>query len=232
MIDTTYRKILESALLHWELTLSERQKQQLLDYLSLLHRWNQVYNISGHRQIEQMFKLHVLDSLSIIKPLQHHLTNFQPVNLSTRLKILDVGSGAGLPGIILAICFPMYDFVCVDAVAKKTAFLQQVKIQLQLSNTQIIHTRIENHHSTYQIITSRAFSSLQLFTQLTNHCIDERGCWFAMKGKFPASEIEELGTNLEVFHVEQLAIPDLNAERCLVWIKNRQNREKIQSLHV
>jgi 16S rRNA (guanine527-N7)-methyltransferase len=218
--ETITYNALDNALLHWKLLLTEHQKQQLLGYINLLHRWNQVYNISGHRQIEQMFQLHVLDSLSIVQPLKQYLLNRYPNNQDTKLKILDVGSGAGLPGIVLAICFPEYEFVCIDAVAKKIAFLQQVKIQLQLQNTQVIHTRVENHGAKYQIITSRAFSSLHFFTQITNHCISDKGCWFAMKGKYPVREIEQLDSKLEVFHVEQLDIPELDAERCLVWIRN------------
>jgi 16S rRNA (guanine527-N7)-methyltransferase len=184
-------------------------------YATLLQRWSKVYNISGHRQLDQIVRLHIIDSLSIVQPLQEFLENRSPCN------ILDVGSGAGLPGIVLAICFPEHHFVCIDAVAKKAAFLQQVKLQLPLLNLRVIHDRIENHQANYHIITSRAFSSLQSFVFLTRHCLDIDGSWFAMKGKYPVNEIDKLDSDVEVFHVKQLDIPDQDGERCLVWIRRR-----------
>ena len=212
------RPTLEKGIKELGLVLPDKSIDLLLEYLIFLHKWNQTYNITGHHRIEEMLSLHLLDSLAVVKPLQSLILQ-QFTDLHHNLRILDVGSGAGLPGIVLAICFPDYQFVCLDAVSKKTAFLQQVKARLQLLNVTIVHSRIEAHLARYQIICSRAFSSLKQFTDLTSHCLESQGCWLAMKAKLHSEELNELDENHAVFHVEQLDVPNINADRCLVYLR-------------
>lgn len=220
---TELMPLLDVALGKFNLNLTDRQKHQLLNYLDMLYAWNRVYNISGHTDKLKMFSHHLVDSLAVIKPLHDFCLSLPESNNRKPIRVLDVGSGAGLPGVVIAICFPLYQVVCLDAVAKKMAFVQQALIRLQLNNATAVHSRMEEHRSIYSIIVSRAFSSLQTFVSISDHCLDQDGCWMAMKGKEPMDEIRELDQTYKVFHVEQLIIPDSQNERCLVWIK-KQNR--------
>ena len=133
--------------------------------------------------------------------------------------MLDVGSGAGLPGAVIAIGCPEIRVECVDTVAKKAAFVRQVAVALKLPNLAGIHARVENLIARYDVITSRAFASLADFVTLSSGVLAEQGIWMAMKGKRPDDEIASLPVGVEVFHVEQLHIPSLDAERCIVWMK-------------
>jgi 16S rRNA (guanine527-N7)-methyltransferase len=133
--------------------------------------------------------------------------------------LLDVGSGAGLPGVIIAICCPGIEVHCVDTVAKKAAFIQQAAVSLQLPNLRAVHGRVEKLKRTYDIVSSRAFASLADFVTLSSTVVGERGLWLALKGKTPTAEIAELPSGIDVFHVEQLQVPGLGAERCIVWMK-------------
>ncbi|AVO33343.1 16S rRNA (guanine(527)-N(7))-methyltransferase RsmG [Ottowia oryzae] len=195
-------------------TLSDEQRGQLLDYLALLGKWNKVYNLTAVRDPAEMLTHHLLDSLSIIAPLRRH-TRGQPTRL------LDVGSGGGLPGVVIAICCPEIQVSCVDAVAKKAAFVQQVAVALRLPNLRGLHARVEAVQDKFDVITSRAFASLADFTQWSAPALAEGAVWLAMKGKRPDDEIAALPPGVEVFHVEQLQVPGLRAERCLLWLRPR-----------
>jgi len=191
---------------------TEGQLDQLLAYVDLLARWNKVYNLTAVREPAEMLTHHLLDSLAVIGPLRR-----QTVGRSTRL--LDVGSGGGLPGVVIAICCPEIEVCCVDAVAKKTAFIQQVAGTLGLPGLRSVHARVENLVERFDVVTSRAFATLADFTTWSVGALAEDGVWMAMKGRTPQEEIDALPATVEVFHVEQLTVPGLDAERCLVWMR-------------
>jgi 16S rRNA (guanine527-N7)-methyltransferase len=198
------------------LTLSDQQIAQLLDYQGLIHKWTQVYNLTAVRDPAEMLTHHLLDSLAVVAPLQTQLVQRRAVDAPTRL--LDVGSGAGLPGIVLAICCPELVVHCVDTVAKKAAFIQQVAASLKLTQLRGIHARVENLTERYDVVSSRAFASLVDFVNWSDKALAEQGVWMGMKGKYPADEVAALPIGVKVFHVEQLAVPGLDAERCIVWM--------------
>jgi 16S rRNA (guanine527-N7)-methyltransferase len=135
------------------------------------------------------------------------------------LRLLDVGSGAGLPGIVIAICCPEITVHCVDTVAKKAAFIRQVAVNLKSPNLHGIHARVEKLADTYDVVISRAFASLENFTQWSRQALATQGVWMAMKGKHPADEVVALPPSVQVFHVEQLYVPGLESERCIVWMR-------------
>jgi 16S rRNA (guanine527-N7)-methyltransferase len=196
------------------LSLSDRQVQMLLDYLALLAKWGRVYNLTARLEPAEMLTHHLLDSLAIVMPLRRRYPGGP-------LRVLDVGAGAGLPGVVLAICCPEWQVDCVDAVAKKAAFVQQVAVSLRLPNLRGRHARVEQLAETYSLVTSRAFASLADFSQWSAQALAEGGSWVAMKGKYPADEIAQLSPPVHVFHVEPVAVPGLDAERCLVWLQRR-----------
>ena len=199
------------------LVLGDVQVGQLLDYLALIQKWTKVYNLTAVRNPEEMLTHHLLDSLAVVAPLRLQVQALPTVDGEIRL--LDVGSGAGLPGVVIAICCPEFVVHCVDTVAKKAAFIQQVAVQLKLPNLRGIHTRVESLTDKYQAISSRAFASLVDFTNWSGAALAEQGVWMAMKGKHPGEEIAALPSGVEVFHVEPLVVPGLGAERCLVWMR-------------
>lgn len=195
------------------LRLSEPTLRTLQNYLDLLGRWNRVYNLTAVRDPAQMATHHLLDSLAIV-PLLERRAEGRP------LRILDVGSGGGLPGVVLAICHPDWQVTCVDAVGKKASFIQQVALELGLSHLRSAHARIEAlPAANADVVTSRAFASLVDFTRWTAHHLAEQGVWLAMKGKRPLDEERELGAVAEVFHVEPINVPGLSAERCAIWLR-------------
>ena len=194
------------------LVLSEEQAQSLLRYMDLLQQWGGVYNLTAVRDREDMLRTHLLDCLAVVKPLQAHIQNLP------NLCLLDVGAGAGLPGVALAICLPGLQVRCIDTVAKKAAFIQQAGLQLGLKNLKSIHGRVEKHTERYDVVTSRAFASLVDFVSWTKSCLAEQGVWMAMKGKLPQDELAALSL-VDVFHVEPLIVPGLDAERCLIWMR-------------
>jgi 16S rRNA (guanine527-N7)-methyltransferase len=194
------------------LELAESQIRQLLDYLDLIRKWGRVYNLTAVLEPAQMLTHHLLDSLAVVPPLRRQ-TGGQPLSL------LDVGSGAGLPGVVIAICCPEIRVDCVDTVAKKAAFIQQAAAALKLGNLRGLHARVESLKGPYQVVASRAFASLADFTSWSRAALEEEGIWMALKGKHPADEMAALPAEVEVFHVEQLAVPGLEAERCIVWMK-------------
>lgn len=191
--------------------LDETQQEQLLEYLSLLHKWNGVYNLTAIRDPEQMLIQHLLDSLTVV-----------PAFDSAR-QVLDVGAGAGLPGIVLAIARPDITVALIDTVQKKTAFLNQVKSELGLSNVTVHSGRVEQLPSTqkYDVITSRAFASLSDFVTWSGHLLAENGRFLAMKGTHPQEEIEKLPENWQVTGVKPLEVPELKAQRHLIVIERR-----------
>ena len=142
-------------------------------------------------------------------------------------RLLDVGSGAGLPGVVIAICFPGLSVTCVDTVAKKAAFIKQVALTLKLPNLTGLHARVEALGAPalhpFDVICSRAFASLADFTQCSSGALAPAGVWMAMKGKHPQDEIAALPGSVQVFHVEQLKVPALDAERCIVWMRAAQS---------
>ena len=201
------------------LALDTTQIQQLLAYQGLIAKWTKVYNLTAVRNPEDMLTHHLLDSLAIVAPLQAHIESmFEPGSKPT---LLDVGSGAGLPGVVLAICCRALQITCVDAVNKKAAFIRQVALALQLPNLHGLHARIESITSPFDIISARAFASLADFTAGSQAALAPGGVWLAMKGKYPSDEIADLPSTVEMFHVKQLEVPGLHAERWLLWLRRQ-----------
>lgn len=200
------------------LDLSPAQITQLLDYLALIQKWTRVYNLTAVRDPAEMLTHHLLDSLAVIRPLRQQLVRRQPVD-GQGFRLLDVGSGAGLPGVVIAICCPDIAVSCVDTVAKKATFIQQAAVTLKLSNLKGLHARVENLDDHYDVVSSRAFASLVDFTHWSRSALAPAGIWMAMKGKHPADEIAQLPASAAVFHVEQLTVPGLGAERCIAWLR-------------
>lgn len=199
-----------------QLDLGDVQVGQLLDYQDLIGKWTKVYNLTAVRDPAEMMTHHLLDSLAAVLPLRRHL---QKAGLGLGARLLDVGSGAGLPGVVIAICCPEVAVTCVDTVAKKAAFIKQAALALKLPNLSGLHARVETITTPFEVICSRAFASLVDFTHWSVGALAPQGAWMAMKGKHPADEIAALPAGVEVFHVEQLQVPGLDAERCIVWLR-------------
>ena len=197
------------------LALNEDQLARLLDFQSLLQKWNKVYNLTAVRDPGEMLTHHLLDSLAAVTPLKRHLAQ----QGGAGLRLLDVGSGGGLPGVVFAICCLDLDVSCVDTVAKKAAFIQQAAAALGLKNLHGIHARVETLVGPFDVVSCRAFAALQDFTAWSRAALAPQGVWLAMKGKRPDEEIAALPAGVELFHVEQLAVPGLDAERCICWLR-------------
>jgi 16S rRNA (guanine527-N7)-methyltransferase len=205
------------------LPLDGAQAAQLLAYLDMLQRWNRVYNLTALRDPAEMFSHHLVDCLAVVPALQRWCAGAGRADAG--LHLLDVGSGGGLPGVVLAALHPAWQVDCVDTVVKKVSFIRQVSAELRLPRLRGLHARVEALPAPaggYALITSRAFASLRDFTALTAHLLAEGGVWMAMKGKLPADEQAALPAEVEVFHVEQLQVPGLDAQRCLVWMRPRR----------
>lgn len=198
------------------LTLSDQQVGHLLDYMALIQKWNKVYNLTSVRDPAEMLTHHLLDSLAAVPPLQRHLAS---LGQGEARKLLDVGSGGGLPGVVFAICCPALSVSCVDTVAKKAAFVQQVAAELRLGNLRGVHARVENLSGPFDVVSCRAFASLPDFVNWSQAALGEGSVWLAMKAKHPADELAALPATVQVFHVEQLTVPGLDAERCIIWMK-------------
>lgn len=202
------------------LELSEAQITQLLDFLALLQKWNKVYNLTAVRDPQEMLTHHLLDSLAAVPPLRRHVAQRgQDSAARPGARLLDVGSGGGLPGVVFAICCPEVDVSCVDTVAKKAAFIQQAAGTLGLSNLHGIHARVETLAGPFDVVSCRAFAALADFTAWSRQALAPHGMWLAMKGKHPHDEIAALPADVSVFHVEQLTVPGLQAERCILWLR-------------
>lgn len=244
--ERTQRIRLEAAAETLGLALDDEVLDRLMAYLHLLRRWNGVYNLTALREADQMMSHHVLDCLATVPAVRRWAdarvapTAMPPPAADDAhqdqavhgLRILDVGSGGGLPGVVLAATEPAWQVSCVDTVAKKASFIRQVAAELHLPNLRGLHARVENLVSPeapagsrsrggFDLITSRAFASLFDFTRLTRHLLAPQGVWMAMKGRAPHDEQAALPGDVEVFHVEQLRVPGLDAHRCLVWMRAR-----------
>ena len=207
--------VLRAGLAELHLSLSDDQVRDLLYFQNLIGKWNKVYNLTAVREQAEMLTHHLLDSLAAVEPLQKYL---QGRGLSAA-NLLDVGSGAGLPGVVLAICFPTLAVTCVDTVGKKAAFIKHVSLALGLSNLTGLHARVETITQPFDVICSRAFASLSDFTGWSQAALAPGGVWMALKGKHPAEELSMLPPNVAMFHVEPLAVPGLAAERCIIWLQ-------------
>ena len=201
-----------------KLELTDFQVEALLDYRDLIGKWTKVYNLTAVRDPAEMMTHHLLDSLAAIGPLRLRLVN---AGLEQGSRLLDVGAGAGLPGVVIAICCPEVAVSCVDTVAKKVAFIKQAALALKLPNLTGLHARVENITESFDVICSRAFASLPDFSNWSAGALAEQGVWMAMKGKTPLAELAALPASIEVFHVEQLQVPGLDAERCIVWMRQK-----------
>jgi 16S rRNA (guanine527-N7)-methyltransferase len=186
-----------------DLHVDAHAQQLLMQYLTLLQKWNKVYNLTAVRDPNQMVTLHLLDSLSVL-----------PFVRGPR--VLDVGSGAGLPGIVLAICNPALQVTTIDTVQKKAIFMRQVKGELGLENLSVVHARVEEYQPEQlcEQIISRAFSDIALFLRLTKHLMAEGGEWLAMKGLVPTQELVSLHVKPKA--IQPLRVAGLDAERHLV----------------
>jgi len=201
--------VLEEGIVAMHLDVSPAQREKLMDYLALMFKWNSVYNLTSLRDPMQMVTHHLLDSLAAVPAFaQAH-------------NVLDVGSGGGLPGIVLAIVRPDMKVSMIDTVHKKTAFLTQVKAELGLSNVTVYTARVEQLQVSdkFDVITSRAFADLSDFVNWSSHLLADGGRYIALKGVAPKDEQERLPAEWQVTGVEPLQVPRLGAERHLVHIQ-------------
>jgi len=198
--------LLVEGLHRMSLNLSDQMLDQLMVYLNLIEKWNRVYNLTAIRERDEMIKLHFLDSLSILNHVEME-------------HVLDVGSGAGFPGIVLAITKPELKVTVMDSVNKKTTFMQQVKSELSLTNLNVVNARVEDYQPTilFDGVITRAFSSIQNMLLMTQHTLQKNGAWLAMKSKDVKEELEALDQNQ--FTLIPLEVPFINAERYLVKLK-------------
>jgi 16S rRNA (guanine527-N7)-methyltransferase len=201
--------VLKQGINSLKLDLGDYQVESLLDYLALLNKWNSVYNLTSVRDPMQMVTLHVLDSLAAVPA------------FAGAANVLDVGAGGGLPGMVLAISRPDMKVSMIDTVHKKTAFLNQVKAELGLSNVTVYTKRVEQLEvkTKFDVITSRAFADLSDFVNWSGHLLQEGGRFIALKGTAPAEERERLPEPWKVQKLEPLEVPGLDAERHLVFIQ-------------
>ena len=200
----TLAQDLAAGLAQMGLEVTPEQQAKLLDYLALLHKWNRVYNLTAIRQPEQMVSNHLLDSLAVLPYLWPE-------------RWLDVGCGAGLPGLVLAVMRPEWSFTLLDSNSKKTGFVQQAVIELGLNNVEVRCERVEHWRRTHKFdgIISRAFAEAADFVSLTRHLLAEGGRWAAMKGA-PEQELARLPEDVLVEKVITLQVPGLEAARSLV----------------
>lgn len=200
-----------------ELKLEDEQLELLKNYLSVVLKWNKVYNLTAIKDYEQAWGLHVLDSLAALHILE---SEFDTINASEPISVLDVGSGAGFPGMVWAIARPLWKIHCLDAVGKKTGFIRQAGGQIGLLNTHAVHARIEDYGKQHTVVVSRAFSSLDKFFSLAEKNLSEEGYWVALKSRRVVEELEELQGFVKknlLFHVKQYSVPTLGStQRSLV----------------
>ena len=214
--DAGLQTLLNEGIEQLGIAVTDAQRQKLLDYVALLGKWNAVYNLTAIRDPRQMLIQHILDSLAII-PFITRRTGPQSA--------LDVGSGGGLPGIVMAIVLPDWQVTLNDIVHKKTAFQSQAKLQLGLTNLSVVTGRVENLHpgvevpGLFDVIVSRAFAELSDFVTLARHLVAANGRIWAMKGIRPDAEIARLPADTKVCYIERLRVPMLDAERHLIEIE-------------
>lgn len=205
----SYEDKFKAGVLAAGLNLSDAVQQKLLDYLALIQKWNKVHNLTAVRDPDEMVTLHLLDSLAVLPFIQAKT-------------LLDVGSGAGLPGIPLAICLPELKVTVIDSSQKKASFMRQAKAELGIDNLEVLCGRVEEvrRDEKFDVVISRAFSDLCLFVNLTKHLCRATGTWLAMKGVFPEAELKELAEKLHLMpsKTEVLKVPGLDAQRHLVFL--------------
>jgi 16S rRNA (guanine527-N7)-methyltransferase len=191
------------------LPIDEQKQQMLLAYLTLMQKWNKVHNLTAVRDADEMVVLHLLDSLVVLPFIDGKA-------------LLDVGSGAGLPGIPLAICLPDLKVTVIDSNNKKVSFMRQAKAELGIENLEVLGGRVEEiaPNRKFDMVISRAFSDLDLFISLTHQLCDAQGKWLAMKGVYPEAELAELekNTGIKASKIEELKVPGLAAQRHLVFL--------------
>ncbi len=209
-MESQLRQQLETGIGRLGLSLSEHQLQQLLDYLGLLGKWNRAYNLTAVRDPAEMVSRHLLDSLSVVP-------------FATGRRVIDVGTGPGLPGIPLAICYPQHAFTLLDSNGKKTRFLTQARMELGLQNVTVVNGRVEAHQPAepYDQVISRAFSALQDMLAWTAHLCRPEGEFLAMKGLYPDDEVAALDPAFQVTASHALAVPGSEGQRHLLIIKKR-----------
>lgn len=204
--------------------LSNQQSELLLDYLSLLLKWNKAYNLTAIRDSREMVKLHLLDSLALMP----ELGLLPEASCSQGARWLDVGSGGGLPGIVLAIMCPQIEFTLMDSNGKKTRFLQQVKLELALDNVSVVKSRVESFQAEsesekkFAVICSRAFASLQDMINWSQHLLAPQGVYFAMKGQEPRDELQALAANIQLVHSKPLQVPGVEGERHIIILQPQE----------
>ena len=204
------RQKLQSGLKEMGLDLSGEQQDKLLAYVEMLKKWNKTYNLTALRDESQIISHHLLASLTL------------PPYLEGAQTMLDVGSGGGQPGIPTAVCRPDLQITLLDANTKKTSFLQQAAIELELKNVRVVSGRVEAVQGLRaDVITSRAFAELADFVNWTAHLLQDGGCWAAMKGVYPAAEIDRLPDSVCVERVDKIRVPQLNAERHMVILRKK-----------
>jgi len=209
---------LEKGLKWQSLELSDLQIERLLDYIDLLSKWNKVYNLTSINDKNQMLILHLFDSLSVLNKI-----NSLSSQLNHPLRIIDVGTGGGLPGIPLSICLPEVNFTLLDARDKKIRFLQQVISQLKLDNVKPVHSRAEKYIADpeFDIVITRAFSSINDMLGICSHLCHTSGSFLAMKGKEPVSEISQIAEEYKIQTMEPLNVYKLDALRHLVILQKK-----------
>ncbi|MCX7095644.1 MAG: 16S rRNA (guanine(527)-N(7))-methyltransferase RsmG [Methylobacter sp.] len=205
------RKILAAGIASLNLAVTDAQLEQLLSFIKLIEKWNKAYNLTAIRDREEMARLHILDSLAIIPHMQGK-------------RIIDIGTGAGLPGIPLAICLPEIDFTLLDSNAKKTRFVQQAILELKLNNAAVLHSRVEDYHPehAYDAVLTRAFAALADIVKLTAHLPGKNGVLLAMKGQNMDAELAQISAKKSVIPV---SVPGTDVERCLVRIELPEQAE-------
>lgn len=192
--------------------LTDQQAQLLSVYAELLLKWNRIYNLTSIQKPEDVMDLHIVDSLSLVKYFDELAPGAQ--------QVLDVGSGGGLPAIVLAVMRGDLNITMVDAVQKKVIFLRQCIAMMQLHNARAVHARIESiKDQMYDVVTSRAFAALQDMVQWTEAALKPQGVWLAMKGKYPQEEINALNKNIKVMHTQEVSMGDMNVQRWLLALK-------------
>jgi len=205
------RNILASGIASLNLNITDEKIEQLLSFIKLIEKWNKAYNLTAIRDGEKMARLHILDSLAIIPHIEGK-------------RVIDIGTGAGLPGIPLAICLPRIHFTLLDSNAKKTRFVQQVVLELKLKNVDVIHSRVENYHPelAYDAALTRAFANLSEIVKLTAHLLNKNGVLLAMKGQNLDAELADVVAKKSVI---SLSVPGTDVERCLVRIQLPEQAE-------
>ena len=199
------RQILKHGLHELNIPADENKIALLLDFIKLIEKWNKAYNLTAVRNKEDMIRLHLLDSIAVLPFVQGS-------------KVADIGTGAGLPGIPLAILLPDINFSLVDSNSKKTRFVQQAILELKLKNVNVIHSRVENFQSEalFTTVIMRAFSSLENIIQLTQHLLADKGILLAMKGQKPEQELDKIS---QPYTILPIKVPGIEAERCLIRIQ-------------